>query len=186
MGMPRRHGFCSRLDFRPFLGGRRDRGYVTNLPTCGPPRRQGLCSHLAEIKKYETTQATHGGLAWRRRQIVVVNSDDPKELHWFVCAMNCPCQYGPSKCGFGTHHQGGVACSNPTPPPPFHPPQRPNFSTLAICNLRFRGKALEKFFGLLRGKYFYPMCLCSKYSEFCGEFKISKKHKRQFDPQPDL
>ena len=32
------------VPFYPILGPRDGRGYVATLPTCGPPRAQGLCS----------------------------------------------------------------------------------------------------------------------------------------------
>ena len=76
--------------------------------------------------------------------------------------------------------EGGGLFKFQTPPPPPSPPppsDPPKFSNLSFSNLRFWGKvlapkALELFFGLLRGIFFfYPVCLYSKYSEFCGEFK---------------
>ena len=38
------------------------------------------------------------------------------------------------------------------------------------------------FLGRRQGEIFLfdPMCLCSKYSEFCGEFKMDEKHKQGY------
>ena len=68
----------------------------------------------------------------------------------------------------------GVACADSRPSPP--PPDPPKFLNPSFSNLSFWGKVLaskvpKNFIGLLRGYFFYPMCLSSEYSEFCGEFK---------------
>ena len=47
-----------------------------------------IVPHLDKMTKYKDSQATRSGLAWRRRHIFIVNSDDKEELHWFVCAMD--------------------------------------------------------------------------------------------------
>ena len=43
------------------------------------------------MRKYEDSKGTNHttiGLAWRRRHIFIVNSDDREVLHWFLCAMD--------------------------------------------------------------------------------------------------
>ena len=74
--------------------------------------------------------------------------------------------------------QRGAACSNskpqPAPPPPSDPPKvfEPVFLQFEILGERVGAKGAEIFFlPFLRRCFFYPMCLYSKYSEFCGEFK---------------
>ena len=44
------------------------------------------------MRKYEDSKGnTHKTvrLAWRRRHIFIVNSDDRERLHWFLCAIDC-------------------------------------------------------------------------------------------------
>ena len=51
-----------------------------------------IVSRLNIMKKYEGSKDinyTIVGLAWRRRHIFIVNSDNREGLHWFVCAMDC-------------------------------------------------------------------------------------------------
>ena len=60
------------------------------------------------------------------------------------------------------------------PPPPSRPPKvfEPVFLQIDILGEVLALKAPKKIFGLLRGySLFYPTCLHSKYSEFCGEFQ---------------
>ena len=63
----------------------------------------------------------------------------------------------------------------PSPPPPSDPskvfePVFLQFEILGERGGRLRGR--KKFLPFLRGYlFFHPMCLYSKYSEFCGEFK---------------
>ena len=60
------------------------------------------------------------------------------------------------------------------PLPPSRPPKvfQPVFLQLEILGERVSAKGAENFFlALLRGYFFNPMCLFSKYSEFCGELK---------------
>ena len=87
-----------------------------------------------------------------------------ERAHGGPCVVECSCQ-------------GGWPVRIPDPPPPLHTP--PKFSNPSFSNLRFWGKgsapkALKIFLCPSRGRIFFffcPMCLYSKYSEFCGEFK---------------
>ena len=81
------------------------------------------------------------------------------------CAWLCDCVwlYG----GF----KGGGLFEFQTPPPP-RPPEvfEPVFLQFEVLGESV-GAEGAKIFLLLRGYLFYPICLHSKYSEFCGEFK---------------
>ena len=49
-------------------------------------------SHLNIMRKCEQSKGTNhttDHFSWRRHHIFIVNSDDHKGLHWFVCAMDC-------------------------------------------------------------------------------------------------
>ena len=51
-----------------------------------------IASCLKIMRKYEDSKGinhTTVGLAWRRRHIFIVNSDDHEGLHWFLCAIDC-------------------------------------------------------------------------------------------------
>ena len=44
------------------------------------------------MRKYKDSRGnnhTTVGLGWRRRHILIVNSDDREGLHWFLCAIDC-------------------------------------------------------------------------------------------------
>ena len=61
-----------------------------------------------------------------------------------------------------------------TPPPHSRPPKvfEPVFLQFEILGERVGAEGAKmSFLPFLRGGFFYPMCLYSKYSEFCGEFK---------------
>ena len=87
----------------------------------------------------------------------------------------------------GGYKGGNLFASNP--PPPSRPPKvfEPVFLQFEISRKSAGTKGAEFFFfGVLRGLFFFnPLCLCLKYSEFCGEFKNGCKHKK-FDPRPEL
>ena len=59
-------------------------------------------------------------------------------------------------------------------------------SQLVVRNNGFCGRQRRRrfFFGRRQGEIFLfdPMCLCSKYSEFCGELKWMKNTKKDIDP----
>ena len=72
-------------------------------------------------------------------------------------------------------HHGGRSWSGPDPkgggdPPP--PLRTPKLSHGTRCFVGARG-AGDFVLGIRQGEFFlfHPMCLYSKYSEFCGEFK---------------
>ena len=75
--------------------------------------------------------------------------------------------------------QGGRPVRIPDPNPPPSPPAsrtpkvfEPVFLQIEILRERVGTEGAENLsFPFLRGYFFYPMCLYSKYSEFCGEFK---------------
>ena len=77
---------------------------------------------------------------------------------------------------------GGAACSNPDTPPT--PPDPPKLSNPAFCNLRFWGKllaakALEIFFGLLRGKCFFTLCVSTQNTQnFVKKSEMDEKHTK--------
>ena len=48
-----------------------------------------IVTRLKKMKRYEANEAIRGGLAWRRPHIFIVNSDNVRGFHWFVCAMDC-------------------------------------------------------------------------------------------------
>ena len=51
-----------------------------------------IVSRLKIRRKYKDSKGTSHttvGLAWRRRHIFIVNSDDREGLQWFVCAIDC-------------------------------------------------------------------------------------------------
>ena len=48
-----------------------------------------IVTRLKKMKRYEANMAIRGGLAWRRPHIFIVNSDNVRGFHWFVCAMDC-------------------------------------------------------------------------------------------------
>ena len=61
----------------------------------------GLCAWTVAflyIKRLSTCMrrvesgTTLDNMAWCRRHIFVVNSDDKEGLHWFVCAFDCRVQ----------------------------------------------------------------------------------------------
>ena len=51
-----------------------------------------IVSYLKMMRNHKDSKGTNHTivrLAWRRRHIFIVNSDDRKGLHWFLCAINC-------------------------------------------------------------------------------------------------
>ena len=62
-----------------------------------------IVSRLNIMRKFQGNKGTsHTTVGWGRH-ILIVNSDDRKWLHWFVCAWTAKCPYGPSKSTFGSH-----------------------------------------------------------------------------------
>ena len=54
-----------------------------------------IVSRLKIMRKYKDSKGTSHttvGLAWRRRHIFIVDSDDREGLYWFVCARDCRVQ----------------------------------------------------------------------------------------------
>ena len=47
---------------------------------------------LSNCMRMVESGTTLGNMAWCRRHIFVVSSDDKEGLHWFVCAFNCHAQ----------------------------------------------------------------------------------------------
>ena len=51
-----------------------------------------IASCLNRMRKYEDSKGNNHKtvrLAWRRRHMFIVNSDDREGLHWFLCAIDC-------------------------------------------------------------------------------------------------
>ena len=90
------------------------------------------------------------------------------------------CRDGEEGCGRQAWPaKGGGLFEFQTPPPP-------KFLNLSFSNLRFCEKVLAPkvpiFFDLLRGYFFYPMCLHAKYQEFCGEIQNGRKTQKKIPP----
>ena len=68
------------VSFYPILGPRDNRAYIAYLPTCGPPRGQGLCS-LTGTNSHRSLRAKLGARAWPRVWFPGALNHDMMETH---------------------------------------------------------------------------------------------------------
>ena len=133
-----------------------------------PPRRRPVLRHV----RTRGDQHKSAGREWLvsgikdHRYRSVTKSATPRQ----PTSMQQPCS-GTQPAALAKQRPLDLPYTILSPPPP-----PPKCSDPAFCNLRFSGKlltpkALKNILGLPRGGFFFsPVCLYSKYSEFCGEF----------------
>ena len=82
----------------------------------------------------------------------------------------------------------GAACSNSRPPLP-RPPKvfEPVFLQIEILGESVGAKGAEIFFGLLTGYFFFTLRVYAQNTQNLVEnSQMGGKHRKKFDPRPDL
>ena len=173
---------CSVAFFRPqiFSPGD-DVWYHSHTPSAhvfgivvGPSTNGPQFCHIRYMRLGGVTEVDHENAHFSRLEAVVVALPKSPESLGVSMASEPQTQIQPTVLANVSQKPRGAACSNskpPLPPPPLHTP--PKFWNPSFSNLRFRGKGSKIFLPLPEGVFFFyvPMCLYSKYSEFCGEVK---------------